>query len=127
MASPLTLLIGYYYGVLLRDTNADSLLDDMSSECLLSVADQSLISAGHSVHYRNCLLLEHIRHMDTKLFLVFCELVQNIWPSVGSQLITGMYIKANYIYTLYVHICTYAICNCINTVSYMYVSAQHFL
>ena len=125
MASPLTLLIGYYYGVLLRDTNADSLLDDKSSECLLSVADQSLISAGHSVHYRNWLLFEHIRHMDTKLFLVFCELVQNILPSVGSQLITGMYVKANYVYIPCIYICilTQSVTTLTLLVIRMYVSA----
>ena len=93
MALPLTLLIGYYHGVLLRDINTDSLFDDMCSNCLLDVNDQSLISAGHSVHHRNWLLLEHIRHMDAKAFTVFCELVQNIWPLIGSQLITGMYIQ----------------------------------
>ena len=89
MASPLTLLIGYYHGVLLRDINADLLLDDMCSECLLNVHDKSLISTGHNVHHRNWLLLEHVRHIDTKAFSAFCKLVLNLWPEIGSQLITG--------------------------------------
>ena len=112
MALPLTLLIGYYHGVLLRDINTDSLFDDMFSNCLLNVNDQSLISAGHSVHHRNWLLLEHIRHMDAKAFIVFCELVQNIWPLIGSQLITGMYE------------CICVICNCMvcYLIIYMYLS-----
>ena len=73
----------------------------MCSKCLLSVNDQSLISAGHSVHHRNWLLLEHIRHMDAELFLVFCGLVQSIWPLVGSQLITGMYKLRTHVCNLY--------------------------
>jgi len=89
-ASPLTILIGYYHGVLLRDINADSLFNDMCSGYLLNSHDQSVISTGHSVHYRNWLLLEHIRYMETKAFLEFCKLVQSLWPEIGSQLITGM-------------------------------------
>lgn len=90
IASPLTLLIGYYHGVLLRDINAESLFDDMCSKHLLSGNDQSLISAGHSVHHRNWLLLEHVRHMNTEAFLAFCKLMQRLSLAVGSQLITGM-------------------------------------
>ena len=90
MASPLTLLIGYYHGVLLKDINADSLFDEMCSQCLLNAHEQSVISAGHSVHHRNWLILEHVRCMDTKVFLAFCKLVQKLWPLVGSQLIAGM-------------------------------------
>ena len=90
MASPRTLLIGYYHGVLLRDINADSLVDDMCSSCLLSTCDKNIISAGHSVHHRNWLLLEHVRHMEAKTYLAFCELVLSLWPEVGSQLIIGI-------------------------------------
>ena len=98
MASPLTLLIGYYHGVLLRDINADLLIHDMCSKCLLDVHDQSLISAGHSVHHRNCLLLERIRHMDKQAFSAFCNLV----PEVGSQLITAVCKLCMWLHT-YIH------------------------
>ena len=92
MVSTSTLLIGYYHGLLLRDINADSLLDDMCTEGLLSSRDHNLISTGHSVHQRNWLLLEHVRHMDKQMFLTFCKLVLGLWPKIGSQLITGMYL-----------------------------------
>ena len=89
MASPLTLLIGYYHGVLLRDIKADSLVGDMCSGCLISTCDKNLISAGHSVHHRNWLLLEHVRHMKIKTYSAFCKLVLSLWPDVGSQLSIG--------------------------------------
>ena len=90
MTSPLTLLIGYYHGVLLKDINANLLLDEMCSEDLLNAHEQNVISAGHSIHHRNWLILEHVRYMDTKAFLAFCKLVQKLWPLIGSQLIAGM-------------------------------------
>ena len=90
MASPQTLLIGYYHGVLLRDINVDSLVDDMCSSCLLSTCDKKIISGGYSVHHRNWLLLEHVRHMEIKAYLMFCKLILSLWPEIGSQLITGM-------------------------------------
>ena len=92
MASPFTLLIGYYHGVLLRNTNADLLSLDMCTKHLLNANNQSLISTGYSVHHRNWLLLEHVRHLDKEAFSTFCELVQNLWPEVGLQLNTGMYV-----------------------------------
>ena len=93
MASPLTLLIGYYHGALLSEIEAeDSLLDDMCSRHLLNSHERSLIAAGNSIHQRNWLLLEHVRHTKEKeVFLEFCELVQSLWPGIGSQLITGVY------------------------------------
>ena len=90
MASHLTLLMGYYHGVLLRDIDSD-LIDDMCSEGLLNTYDQNIISTGHSLHHKKWLLLEHVRHMSTKTFLEFCKLILNSWPEIGEQLITGMY------------------------------------
>ena len=90
MASPSTLLIGYYHGVLVRDINADLLADDMCSEKLLSSRDRNLIPIGHSEHHRNWLILEYIRHVDTNIFLAFCKLVSRSWPGIGLQLCTGM-------------------------------------
>jgi len=86
-----TLLIGYYHGLLLRDINADLLTDKMCSTGLLSVHEQAIISSGHTVHHRNWLLLEYVRHIHQHLLLDFCKLVQEEKPEIGSQLITGMY------------------------------------
>ena len=86
-----TLLIGYYHGLLLRDIDADLLTDKMCSIGLLTVDEQSFISSGHTVYHRNWLLLEHVRHMELKFLLKFCELVQEEWVEIGSQLITGTY------------------------------------
>jgi len=83
-----TLLIGYYHGLLLRDIDADLLTDQMCSNGLLSVHEQTVISSGHTVHYRNWLLLECVRHTDLQLLPKFCELVLEEWPEIGSQLIT---------------------------------------
>ena len=90
MASPQTLLIGYYHGVLLRDIKADSLVDDMCSSCLLSTCDKNIISTGYSVHHRNWMLLEYVQHMEIEAYLMFCKLLLSQWPEIGSQLITGM-------------------------------------
>jgi len=87
-----TLLIGYYHGLLLRDIDADLLTDHMCSTGLLSVHEQTVIFSGHTVHHRNWLLLECVRHMDLQLLPTFCELVLEEWPEIGSQLITGSYI-----------------------------------
>ena len=84
-----TLLIGYYHGLLLRDIDADLLTDKMCSSGLLTADDQSLISSGHSVHHRNWLLMEHIRHMDLQFLLEFFKLVEEEWPEIGSQLNAG--------------------------------------
>ena len=83
------LLIGYYHGLLLRDINADLLVDKMLSTKLLDADEQSLISSGHSLHHRNWLLLDHVQHLDLQSLLVFSELVQDIWPCIGLQLVTG--------------------------------------
>ena len=87
-----TLLIGYYHGLLLRDIDADLLTDKMCSSGLLTADDQSLISSGHTVHHRNWLLLEHVRHMELQLLLEFCKLIEKEWVEIGSQLTTGLYV-----------------------------------
>ena len=90
LISPSTLLIGYYHSLLMRDINADLLMDKMSSNGLLATHDQKLILTGHSVHQRNWLLLEHVRHMEMQALMKLCEFVQEISPQVGLQLIAGM-------------------------------------
>ena len=89
MSSTSTLLIGYYHGLLLRDTSADSLMGDLYSIGLLSAQKQNIVLSGHSSHHRDWLLLEHVRHMDSQALLVFSKLVQDIWPQIGMQLVTG--------------------------------------
>ena len=89
MLSTSTLLIGYYHGLLLRDTNADSLMGDLYSTGLLTAQEQNVILSGHSSHQRNWLLLEHVRHMDSQALLAFSELLKEVWPQIGMQLITG--------------------------------------
>lgn len=85
-----TLLIGYYHGLLLRDINADDLIDKMVSNGLLTDTKQTIVSNGHSVHQRNWLLLECARHFKTQHLLIFCELVQSIHSAIGLQLIAGI-------------------------------------
>ena len=85
-----TLLIGYFHGLLLRDVDADQLIDKMCSTGLLTDYEQNVISSGHTVHHRNWLLLEYVRCMDLQLLLKFCKLLQEEWPEIGSQLIMGM-------------------------------------
>ena len=75
MSSTSTLLIGYYHGLLLRDTNADSLMGDLYSIGLLSTREQNIVLSGHSSHHRDWLLFEYVRHMDSQALLVFSELV----------------------------------------------------
>ena len=87
-----TLLTGYYHGLLLRDIDADLLIDKMCSIGLLSANELIVISSGHTVHQRNLLLLEYVRHMDLQLLLKFCKLLEQEWPEIGSQLITSMYV-----------------------------------
>ena len=85
-----TLLIGYYHGLLLRDIDADQLTDKMCSTGLLTDHQQTIISSCYTVHHRNWLLLEHVRHMDLESLSKFCKLLQEEWPEIGSQLIMGM-------------------------------------
>ena len=84
-----TLLIGYYHGLLLSSIDADMLTDKMCSAGLLTAHEQLIISSGHSVYQRNWMLLDHVRHMDDQALVTFCELVEEMWPQVGSQLIVG--------------------------------------
>ena len=85
-----TLLIGYYHGLLLKRINADLLTDKMCTVGLLTSQDQTIIASGHSIYHKNQLLLGYVRHMDVQASLTFCELVQEIWPQIGSQLIAGV-------------------------------------
>ena len=75
---------------MMREINADTLVDRMATNGMLSTSDQELISIGHSLHQRNLLLLGCVQHMSTQALLAFCELVQELWPIVGSQLVEGI-------------------------------------
>ena len=90
LISPSTLLIGYYHSLLLRDIDADVLLDKMSTNGLIASHDQELISASHSNHQQNWLLLEHVRHMEMEELVKFCKFVEESSPQLGLQLVTGM-------------------------------------
>ena len=90
---PSTLLIGYYHDLLLKYIDSNLLINKLYSNGLLTDSEKELISTGHSIHQRNQLLLEHVRHMQTKTLMIFCEYVQEIVPKVGLQLVTGSYIS----------------------------------
>ena len=87
-----TLLIGYYHGLLLRDIDADHLTDKMGTTGLLTCDELSLISSGHTVHYKNWLLLEHVRKFELERLLQFFKLVKEEWVEIGSQLTAGTYV-----------------------------------
>ena len=99
--SPSTLLIGYYHGSLMRDINADYLMDEMSSNGLLTAHDQELILTGQSIHQRNWLLLEHVQHMKMQALTKFCGFVQESFPQIGLQLTAGEHIAIHVLYILY--------------------------
>ena len=86
-----TLLIGYYHGLLLKYIDPNLLVNKMCLYGLLTGSEEELISTGHSIHHRNQLLLEYVRHMQTVTLMIFCEYVQEIVPRVGSQMVKGMY------------------------------------
>ena len=90
MLSTSTLLIGYYHGLLLRDTSAESLVGDLFSTGLLSGQELSVILSSHSSHHRIRLLLEHVRCMDSQALMKFSELVKVVWPQIGMQLVAGI-------------------------------------
>ena len=100
-----SMLIGYYHGLLLRDTNADSLIGHLWYNGLLSAHEQNVILSGGSLHYRNWLLLEHVRHMDSSSLMIFSELVKEVWPQIGIQLVTGMYIHVHCMLHIYTCLC----------------------
>jgi len=77
----------------MREINADTLVGKMATNGMLSTSDQELISIGHSLHQRNLLLLGCVQHMSTQTLLAFCELVQEVYPKIGFQLVTGNYEK----------------------------------
>ena len=62
----------------------------MYSNGLLTVCEEKLILTGYSSYHRGQLLLDHVRHMQPKMLVIFCEFVQEITPSVGQQLVTGI-------------------------------------
>ena len=90
MMTPQALLMSYYHDLLLSSLDADSLIELMCSDGLLTGQEQAIISSGHSVHQRN-VMLEYTRHVDIQAVKSFCELVQELWPQIGSQLIIGTY------------------------------------
>ena len=92
MITTAALLIGYYHGLLMRNINVDLLADKMCSVRLLTTHESNIISFGNSIHHRNWMLLEQVRHFDVHALIIFCELVQEIWPQIGSQLFTGIYV-----------------------------------
>ena len=76
----------------MRDIDAGLLTDKMCSTGLLTGDQISIISSGHTVHHRNWLLLEIVRHFELQLLLQFCKLVKEEWVEIGLQLIAGMYV-----------------------------------
>ena len=100
-----TLLVGHYHGLLLESIDADMLCSKLRSAGLLTAHEQMIISSSHSVYHKNWLLLEHVRHMSVPALVKFCELVQNRWPQIGSQLIAG-----SYVYSMPKHtVCSYTL------------------
>ena len=85
-----TLLIGYYYGLLLKDVCIEQLITKMCSSDLLTVHDKTIISTGYSGHQQKYILLEISRHLDAKNLTAFCKLVEEFNPNVGMQLNKGM-------------------------------------
>ena len=88
-----TLLIGYYHSLLLKYIDPNLLVNKMCLHGLLTGSEEELISTGHSIHHKNQLLLEYVRHMQTVTLMIFCEYVQESVPRVGSQLVKGMFIS----------------------------------
>ena len=73
----------------MRDIDADLLTNKTCSTGLLTADQISIVSSGHTVHHRNWLLLEHVRHFELKLLLEFCKLLKEEWVEIGSQLTAG--------------------------------------
>lgn len=93
MMTTQSLLMSYYHDLLLRElSDADWLTDKMCSAGLITDHEQAMISSGHSTHQKNSMLLEYTRHMDVQALGSFCTLVQEMWPQIGSQLITSTYV-----------------------------------
>ena len=84
-----TLLIGYYYNLLLKTLDSDCLVRNMAGE-LLTSSEKELILAGHSIYQKRNLLLGHVRHMKPNDLLRFCNLMKETTPEVSLQLLTGM-------------------------------------
>ena len=89
MMSTPTLLVGYYYGLLLRDIDGDQLWDKMSTSGLLTTRHQHFVSAGYSVHQKKHLLMDAVRQMDDKSFTMFCGVLLELWPDIGTLFNTG--------------------------------------
>ena len=84
-----TLLIGYYYGLLLRDLNVEETVEIMRSNDSLASQDQALVFSGYSGHQRKIILLEIIRQKDLKYISAFCELMIDFDLEIGSVLLKG--------------------------------------
>ena len=84
-----TLLIGYYYGLLLRDLDVEETVEIMRSNDSLALQDQALVFSGYSGHQRKIILLEIIRQKDLKYVSAFCELLIDFDLEIGSVLLKG--------------------------------------
>jgi len=84
-----TLLVGYYHGLLMRDVNYDLLMDKMCARGLLTGQDKELVFKGYSVYQRKCLLLDYAESMSTEQLVIFCDLVEELYPEIGTQLKIG--------------------------------------
>ena len=96
-----TLLIGYYHGLLMRDINIDQLMYKMYSSGLLTDQGQDFVSTGYSVYQKKYHLLDYPRCMDIKQLLIFCNLVQELCPEIGSQLKIGVGVLTCVIYVCF--------------------------
>ena len=56
---------------------------------MLSTSDQELISCGYSLYQRNYLLLGFVQQLPKNALSSFCEMVKEVHPKIGSQLVTG--------------------------------------
>lgn len=74
----------------MKEMNPDTMVKRMAAEGLLSKNDQDFITIGHSLHHKNALLLSCVQKFSIQALQAFCELVQELWPMVGTQLLAGI-------------------------------------
>ena len=68
--------------------DAEVVIELMISQQLLS---EDVVMAAQSSYHKSCLTLQHVRVMDTKTLMLFCELVKEneSQKRLGEMLING--------------------------------------
>ena len=92
-------LIDLHYNYLSVNMDPEVVVQLMISQQLLS---EDVVLTAQSCYHKNCLILEKVGLMDTKKFVLFCELLKqdDSGRKIGEMLLTGKHPKLCKVYLI---------------------------